>query len=775
MRERPLCLFCLLLFLARLCMALAGNFVSSGADTLPKPEFTSQETVSLTGQIYQKESTSDDLKLYLKIHSISNSEHSESLIQAASNFNEKRILVYCDSKQEAAIGNTVRVSGEVALFEPARNPGNFDARAYYRKKGICAMVWADRVEVTDARENQRREALFSLRKQWRCTLLACAGEREGGTLCAILLGERSFMNAEVKEVYQKSGISHILAISGLHIAFLGWGIYRILRRLGGSFVLSGVISSALTGSYLLMTGAQVSAVRAALMFWIAIGAEMTGRVYDGKTGLAVAAAVIAFQSPQYLTDAGFLLSFGAVLGLLFICPVLLDFGAAAREGGKPVHVGRKPARGENADTHREGELPGGRDTFVGKVGASACAGMSVSLVTLPVILYYYYEFPTYAMLLNLIVLPLMSVVLTCGVSGLVLSCVSPWAANIMIRVSAGVLCIFEKLCEGSLRLPFALIVTGRPKIWQIALYYLLLAGVLTALRLRLRRKKRIPVLLLAVPMFLWMVCLIDPQSKTDLEVIFLDVGQGDCTLIRSPKGTTWLVDGGSSDVKDVAKNRIEPYLKYRGIDHLDYVFLTHGDADHINGVSEMLSRKTCGISIRCLILPCEERMDETLWEITEQARGVGCQVFCMGKGQKLVTDGVTFTCLHPPDVGDLESGNESSLVLKVQYGGFRLLLTGDVEQAGEELLCACEEIEDCTVLKVAHHGSRNATGEAFLKKVNPAYAVISSGVGNRYGHPHEETVERLDRQACQIFGTANQGAILLHTDGARMKIQGFLK
>ena len=298
MRNRPLCSVCLMVFLIFSIGMTAGG--SRFFRELVPPEMKKQagKEVQITGQVYQIEVRESYQILYLILSK-----------------KTSRILVYDDAKQPVQIGNKVNVKGELSLFEEARNPGNFDQKFYYEKQGLHASIWVKHCRITDQETWKFREWLAKLRRNWKRLLVSQMGARHGNSMSAILLGEKSELDAQMKALYQKSGIGHILAISGLHMSFIGMGFYGLLRRVGCPVKPAGVLGILFLLGYTVMIGGGVSAIRAFVMFGIRVGADLCGRAYDMATSLAVAAALIALESPMYLRDAGYLLSFGAVLGM----------------------------------------------------------------------------------------------------------------------------------------------------------------------------------------------------------------------------------------------------------------------------------------------------------------------------------------------------------------------------------------------------------------------------------------------------------------------------
>ena len=548
------------------------------------------------------------------------------------------------------------------------------------------------------------------------------GDEDGTVLSAMMLGEKSSMDQDLRTLYQANGIAHILAISGLHLSFVGLGMYRMLRRLTGSYSVGGVAGIFFLCMYILMIGCTVSAMRALVMFLFRVGADITGRHYDAPTAFAFAAVVVLLWRPLYLFDGGFWLSFGTVLAILLVLPAFQDFA------------------------------------FQG-----IWASVSINLVLLPILLYYFFEFPLYSFLLNLFVIPLMSVLLFLGMAGSGIYVVCMPIAKILMKICGVILWIYKKGCNIAIRLPASRIVTGRPQLWQIAVYYVVLCMVLLLLWKKSNRCKVLAAALLGMAVFVlgfrW-------GEDGKLMTTILDVGQGDGIFIKGPDGGTYLIDGGSSDVKKIGQYRIEPFLKSQGVSNLDYVIVTHGDSDHMNGIEELIDRKKIGVTIDTLVLPVQEVWGEELVALAERAKKEGIRVVVIAPGQEIMEEELTLTCLQPGEAEEgLETGNETSMVMAVSYGEYDMLLTGDVEGKGEEELTDLlkHKYKNCSweVLKVAHHGSKNSSSKEFLDVVKPRYAIISAGQKSRYGHPHRETIARLEEAECKIKSTQETGAVMI--------------
>ena len=425
--------------------------------------------------------------------------------------------------------------------------------------------------------------------------------------------------------------------------------------------------------------------------------------------------------------------------------------------------------------------------------------LAVNVFLLGPLLWFYFEVPPYSVFLNLIVIPVMPVAMGAGVAGSALSLMSDAAGGAVLQICGGVLRSYEQVCTWAGMLPCNRFVAGKPDAPWIVVYYLVLAGLWILFKYiagkreqeeekrksgnkisnKSRKPCRLPgcaILFFAAGMAL--VCRGGFRLPDEAQITVLDVGQGDGIHIRHDS-LNCLIDGGSSDVSSVGAYRLEPYFLSQGVDALDYVFVTHGDDDHISGVREMLENQTFGVKIRNLVMPLLEYQDEKLIGLAQAAAKNGTRVTVMDPGDKITTGaaeeekGMVLTCIGPESGLEVEPGNETSLVLDLSFGEFDMLFTGDVEGSGEESLISSGLLRDYDILKAAHHGSKNSGTEEFLQITAPEYAVISAGKDNRYGHPHAETLQRLNDAGGTVYSTQDNGAVMIRSDGVTMTISGF--
>lgn len=643
----------------------------------------------------------------------------------------KRFYVYMDKGADLKTGMTICTVGEGKAPERGRNPGAFDYRLYCKSRGICGIFYGQEAEILNSGYDRFREGIRSMRMLLERQLDRISEGTDKGILKAVLLGQRGDLDEEMYALYQKNGISHLLAISGIHMSIIGMGMWKAFRAGGLGYPAAGAVSWGLLLIYGCMTGFGPSVVRALWMMGISFLASVCGRTYDLPSAMCVPAAGLLLLRPYLLTQASFQLSFLAV-------------GAVFFPGGFLI-------RRLSADGIYQGLL----------------ISASIQAVTAPVILFHSFEFPLYGVILNLLVIPLMTYVVVSGGMGLAFSAVWLSGGRALLGGAHYILKVYEISGELVQRLPGASLVLGRPSGIQIICFYM---GILAGVRMSGRYGKRCLLLWAASLMFLF------PVHSAGLSVTFLDVGQGDGIFLQA-HGKNMLVDCGSSGEKELGENCLVPFLKSRGISRLDTVVVSHGDWDHISAIRYILEAPEPEISVKRLMMPKAGEGQEIYMALETLAKKHGAAVVYAKSGDEFsgfLGKDVKITCLHPGEGKACENRNEESLVLEIRCGGFGLLLTGDVEEGGERAMEKDRKLAPVTVLKAAHHGSDTSSKEEFIRAVNPLYVVLSYGEGNRYGHPAPDVVERLLRNGARILKTAEMGAIEVRTDGKRMKVSGWL-
>lgn len=620
------------------------------------------------------------------------------------------------------IGNTIHIQGTYSTFQTVSNPGGFDEDLYYKSQGISAKIFADSMDIVDDRLDFVQHGLFLLRQRAMKQLLAVMEERDAGVLGAMILGERSYLPADRKEQFQKTGIGHLLAISGLHVSLLGAGLFFFLRSYCLPMRKAVVVTVVFLFSYGQFTGFPVATERAVLMMVCGLFARYTGRCYDALSAMALSGIITLFQQPLQLFQCGFILSYTAIAGIVLFSPVMEKLSPYFKKNG-----------------------------FWGKMLQAVMSSTSVFLVTMPVMLWFFYEISPYAILANLVVLPLLSLLVGAGVFGCMLSFFWEAAGGFLLSTVHYILKFYEMVCLVIEKLPGRSVVTGRPAPECILLYYVVLVG---GILLYVKWEKKWTIFITGI--LLAGIFLFFPPSPSFL-YIQLDVGQGDCSVILCGE-KTYLIDGGSTSEKEVGKYVISKCLKYYGRSRLDAVFITHSDADHTNGILELAAnQQKWNIRIDKIIMPEIKKTDEGYKRLYRSFQLCNIKINKMKRGDMLSPGALCIRCVHPAPEYEWESENDYSLTLDISYQDLRILATGDLEQQGERAVGDLPGGYD--LLKVGHHGSKTSTSQEFLVMVSPRYAVISAGKKNRYGHPSPETVKKLKTANVRIRNTMECGAV----------------
>ena len=800
--KRPVCVLCLAFVLVLFLIEL---FFPPWTHAGRVRDSISENThLRVSGTITRIEHREYSVNLYLKnISIISGSMLSEKLTDSDGGEDVFEGLIAClsaaSSNEPLHIGSRVTLRGEFSPFEQAENEGNFDAFRYYAIRRIDGRIKKAGIEAVGESYSLIADGLYRLRERTSDVFFRYLDEKKAGTVTALILGDKTELDAEIKESYQNAGIAHILSLSGLHIAAMGLLFTTLLRRMGLKIPAAAALSGVVMLLYSIMTGLSTSTVRALIMFVMGIAAMSLKRTYDLLSAAALSAVLMLLENPWYLYDSGFLLSFSAVMGISLINPILMNIREEAVKNRLLIGL------------HNSKSRPA---VFLRGLADSVLFSLSIQTATLPVTQYCFFQVPLFGILLNLLVIPLMSIVLGAGVILAIAGNIAPEITGISgahalfdvtaymaSRVTAVILGLYDRLAGIAAGSGGALYICGKPGHFQILVYavlIILLIVLFSFLQSKLKRcrlhgdeadgwnaeglKKRFAVFsFVMIALATTVLCV---RRHAPVEFHAVSVGQGDSMLIFGRDTPVILIDGGATDIKNIGKYRLIPCLKAYGIASIDYVFISHFDADHVNGIIELLEDENCGISIKRLIIssavPLMEEMkkNENYLKFLKAA-SKRIPVLLMDAGDTIETGEVCITALAPDTKGEQYRNrdlNDNSLVLHLlsKKTGITALFTGDMSAEVEkglidELGRGKESLkvlnEPVTILKVAHHGSRTGSSEEFTDLLSPEISTISCGRDNSYGHPHKEALQSLSKvEGNHIFITAECGEIIIKAD-----------
>lgn len=626
-------------------------------------------------------------------------------------------------------GNILRVTGKGSELKKASNPGGFDEYLYYKSSHIDGKVFAESVEIVDDSFNPVKHGLFVLRKKAMEYLLAVMDEKDAGLLGAMILGEKSYLPQDTKELYQQTGIAHMLAISGLHISLLGAGLFYFLRSYVLPMKKAVMVTIIFLFCYGQFTGFPVATERAVIMMSFALFARYTGKSYDALSAMSFSGILILLQEPLQLFQCGFILSYTAISGVLLFAPA-----------AEKMNI---------------------KNNFV----KSLFSTVSVFVATLPIMLWFFYEICPYTIIVNLIVLPFLSLLVGVGIAGCIISFFWQDAGGFILSTAHYIMKFYEMVCNAVSHLPYGRVIIGRPSLCLIFIYYIVLLGIVL---IYIRKEEK--MFLCAGAGVLILLCC---RFPSDISFLYtqLDVGQGDCACIFY-KDQTYLIDGGSSSEKEIGKYTIQKFLKYYGRRQIDKVFISHSDADHTNGLTELIAnQEKWGIRVKCVIMPEIQNPDDEYCALIRTFSRYNTSIYKMRKGQRLALGELSISCIHPFPEYDWEDKNDYSLTLDIFYRNIRILMTGDLEESGESTIQGLSGTYD--ILKVGHHGSKTSTSQDFLDMVSPEHAIISAGKNNRYGHPAPVTMEKLKKAGVRIWNTMECGAVFAESERGTKRVYSY--
>lgn len=716
------------------------------------------KTLSLTGRI--KEIKSYDVPFGERSYRLKVKADSDEISAFILKIKESDLFAGCNLYNDVDIdlselskilyGRKISCTGSFEAFDGELNPGQFDADAYYKNEGYTGILDAKDIRIVKEEESFSPDIYLhrlnlAISEKYKKIL----GEKNAGSLSAMVLGDKTSLDEEIKELYQENSISHLLSISGLHISLLGGAVFLFLRRLKVSFRFPLIASSIILIIYGAFTGFSVSTSRAVVMMSVLFISFVIGKSYDLPSGLALAALILIVMNHRVIYQSGFLLSFFAVIGIFYIMPELLYIFK--------VDI-----------YHKRGIIKG-----LHLLLASIISSISILLATLPIVLNNFYEVSLTGIILNIIVIPLMSLVVITGLLGGFVALVSEILGSFILGITHYILNLYTLFCRLGDRLTFLRLIIGKPDKWQIVLYYLLLVILFYFLALK-RRENKLRSLKNNLPeeyntskrivvtgLMTFTSFLIIAYKPREFSINMLDIGQGDCFVVNDGNNDIYISDCGSTTVQNVGKKRLLPFLKSKGWGKVDTIFISHMDKDHVNGVNDLL--KCAEITIGRIIISASYKSDKLncaeLEELKELAKMRDIKLFYMKKGDEIVGKDISFRCIYPTGEEDIKDQNEASIVMRMDYKGLSMLFTGDIAGSTEEKIIEGSEkdILDCDILKVCHHGSKNSSTDDFLKKVSPKLYLISCGLMNRYGHPHRDALSRMTEEGGRILRTDHMG------------------
>jgi competence protein ComEC len=728
---------------------------------------------------------------------------------------------------EIESGARVTLRTKLDRTEQYRNPGVATLAEYLDTKGLDAIAeigGPESISVDSSAHSNLSATLYRWRAFLQQQFDSYFSTETAAVLSAALLGNRYNLSAETSDRFREGGTFHILVISGAHISFLGAMVLLITRRLISRRWLQLVAAATVVWLYTIAVGADVSVVRAAFMFSFVAAGQLLFRTSSPLNSMGAAALVLLAWSPKDIFDPSLQLTFLSVLAIIAVAwPILKTLDAIGRwrpsrlapyppACSPPIRALAEILFWSEADWTREQvKLSHSYHLFKSPIAiwleqwhlqrivrylfVTVAVSTSVQVVLLPLQILYFHRLSLSAMVLNIVVGILLAVLAAFALLAVLLVQVSATLAAPLITLANAIDWLMVRSVD-----PFTRLGVGSMRVAEYAgparviyvVYYLPVA-VFALLLTRWRPVGRSStkeqghkfVLLAVVQVVMFGLLICHPFSKQgthgELRMDFLDVGQGDSALLTMPDGATLLIDGGGKPqfLHDASAHRrrsigetvVCEYLWYRGLDTIDYVLATHADADHIEGLNDVLTN----FKVRSALVGRTPSGDAEFAKFAQTLRARAVPLQILQAGDVLRFGDIQIDVLWPPNANaDAPSRNNDSVVLRLRFGQRTILFTGDIEKAAEQFLSTSDQL--CSdVVKVPHHGSRTSSTEAFVTAVQPELAVISVGQKSMFGHPHREVVERWQAIGAEVLTTGRSGMITVTTDGNSLRVEKFIQ
>jgi len=596
----------------------------------------------------------------------------------------------------------------------ARNEGGFDYRNYLKTKNIVFIADSKMEEIEILKQKKSVSKLINNIKEHLIQNIEKLLDKQTSGLCiGLLLGEKSTLDDDIEESFRNSNLSHMLAISGAHISYILLGvesffIYTKMHKRWGKIVLIIFLLF-----FTALVGFTPSVTRAVIMSILNLMSSLLYRKSDIYQNLAISSLLILIFNPYTLYDIGFQLSFGGTLGIVLFA--------------------KKFKKEENK--------------IIDKIKQMAIVSISANIVIIPIMAYHFNTISATFIISNILASPILGIAIIMGFMLLIVCIIFNPLAVVLSFFYQPILKILVLIADISAQMPFSQILIPTPKIWQIILYYLIviIKANLNGNFLKNYINKFKDVIILLIIIVIISPYFIELIPNNELKIHFIDVGQGDSTLIITTNKKKILIDGGGSESFDTGEKVLLPYLLNKNITTIDYMIISHFDTDHCKGLFTILNK----LKVKNVIISKQGEVSENLQEFVQILNTKKTNLITVKQGDIINFDDTSKMEILFPEKAFITQNilNNNSIVSKFIYKDeVSMLFTGDIEEIAEKrLIEKYKEKLKANILKLAHHGSKTSSIKEFLKYVKPQIALIGVGENNTFGHPNEGVITRLEK------------------------------
>lgn len=639
--------------------------------------------------------------------------------------NNKKILINIKMSQDIPsikYGDSLYIEGEFKQPEEARNYKGYNYKQYLKTKKIIGTVELEKVKIL---KSSNGSFIHNIQKYIRDTINGTLTDEEGNLLLAILLGDKDKLSEDIQESFKTSNLSHMLAVSGAHVSYIILGLTYVLQNSIIGKKNGKIVCIIFLLAFMAITNFTPSVTRACIMAILTLFSSIIYRKSDVYTNISVAALITLIFNPYSLLDLGFQLSYGGTIGII-------------------IFIKRIQEKKSNSKV-------------INYIKQMALVSIYANIIIIPIMMYHFNTVSFTFIISNIMASPILGIIVITGFLFIIASItVKPLTRLIAIFIKP-ILSILIKISQICSKLPFSNILVVTPYMFNVISYY---AIILYCIKSKKNNKCKIIICLLIVLILINFIIYIFPQK---LRIFFIDVGQGDSTLIITPDKKTVLIDGGGSDSFDVGEKVLLPYLLDRRILKVDYVLISHFDTDHCGGILTIMEK----VKVKNIIISEQAEHSENYERFKKLMIHKKIRLIEVKKGDKIKIGRYSeFKILFPTSRLLSENPlNNNSIVAQFNYNNFKMLFTGDIEKLAEQQILKTEKAEiRADILKVAHHGSKTSSIPEFIKAVRPKIALIGVGKNNTFGHPNQQTIKNLENIKCRIYRTDLQGEIIIKID-----------
>ena len=637
-------------------------------------------------------------------------------------YKNKKFIVYINKKNKKLLeyGDLIEIKGEYSAPEVARNYKGFDYSQYLKTLNIYGTIKVEEAKIIN--KNQLSPILISInniKEKMIDNANRNMPKRTANLLLGILIGERDNIQEDIIESFRTANLSHILAVSGAHTSYIILGITYLISKSKTPKRIGYIITIINLLIFIIITGASYSVVRACIMAIVVIGAKICYRKENFFTSICISLIIILIQNPFAINDIGLKLSFMGTAGIVIFNKSITNFFIKLK--------------------------------IKQKIAEALSVTFSAQLMIMPITILNFNTISLTFFISNILASPLLGIIIIFGFISIFISSILNPISKILfliLHIFLELLILVSKVTE---KIPGSSILVKTPNILFAIVYYILILffnyffvikqnptrrfhkkiiKIITIKNIK-NAFKVIAVVFLIMLLLTRIVRIINPTLK----IYFIDVGQGDSTLIVTPKNKKILIDGGEGKT-----NVLFQYLLDRRINKIDYIIISHFDSDHCNGLIEIIEK----MRVENIVMSKQSKESEEYKKILEIIKQKNIKVSSVKAEDKIIIEkNLYIKILNPAEKFEFQDLNNNAIVAKLVYKNFSMLFTGDIEKVEENLAKKYKNELKSTILKVAHHGSKTSTSEEFLKYVEPQIALIGVGENNKFGHPNQITIEKL--------------------------------